>query len=798
MPAQAPVRMSKDALLSRHADATWRRKYLDLSYVRAFFGQCVLKPDYKIPDHLNGAFVLSEYGKRIHQQLTTKHKVNAKDARIICFLEFEWLDLLIDVDATNVDTLIQSLSQEILQRRIFFPNRYGRELYDKAAQRSLEESPILGYTDSVELLKDATIGVYQLGNLVVGPFGVLRSKQKRWLAPSRHVPLYHCSELTCDHVHSTYFSTDDSSEILERRDITAILNEHSELPSDWSQFTRELLDEEQQIFDDKSKSSLHFLLGDAFSAQELDALYQQLNAGAGAETGSLRFSSVDDAPLQAKAELLHGILLDCDDAIAKSLDHLIQEEAIVIPRGEVRRPVLNRGIGTGSYQLQPRASSLGLRFTSRIMSLAPLKLRRLVDSLYLLDDNSDVAELEWQLRGTLETDLGARIDQFLAQTPPDQVVRRLVLGRRTNLVATCQELGIEEDLYRNDDEFVQLTLWKLGFDFQQDEDVNQEFWMYHREMKRALVSAGSSAVIDEDAIRRVTLSYFRALEGVLIDALKYTTWALSADHLASPTPFVYRPETDGTTAYLELTEFARRHEDLLKRRLSYVDDRTTLYPLCRGFEVLSKLLTAVVEEAHDLQRSESDLPKSARHSTLTIFPFQHRRMFLDLSEASQLAILTLLERTSDHLLSGDVSDVRNKWSHYRRANVSIDELAGCLGNIEVAINGMEDAGLCRVLYSYSSSRTDNWDKTVFELQDSRGRSITLERPSRYDWAQMPVLYQPQYLMPVAQVYGHGEFLRFRAQVSSAFSEMWADYPTRRRAGRANSGLLATSVPESTN
>jgi hypothetical protein len=107
------------------------------------------------------------------------------------------------------------------------------------------------------------------------------------------------------------------------------------------------------------------------------------------------------------------------------------------------------------------------------------------------------------------------------QTPPDQVIRRLVLGRRTNLIAACADIDIDESLYKSDDHFVDLLLLKLGFDAKRDSDSNLEFWRLHTTMFQILQTASASATVDESAIRSIASNYFVALEGALGDALGF-------------------------------------------------------------------------------------------------------------------------------------------------------------------------------------------------------------------------------------------------------------------------------------
>jgi hypothetical protein len=122
----------------------------------------------------------------------------------------------------------------------------------------------------------------------------------------------------------------------------------------------------------------------------------------------------------------------------------------------------------------------------------------------------------------------------------------------------------------------------------------------------------------------------------------FSTWALTSDHLSSVLPFKYRPHVHRSESFSKLNSYANTHSHLLKTRLNYTDDNTTLYPLCRGFEVLAKILDNLRQEASDGLRPDDELPDSAEFSTLETLPFKHRETFLDLTEASHARSLDYL------------------------------------------------------------------------------------------------------------------------------------------------------------
>jgi hypothetical protein len=798
------VRLNKEQLLDRYDNPEWRRKFVAVGHLVEFLENCILKRDYKIPDHLNSVIKLSAFGQRVQQTLTTKHDVNAKEARLLCLLATAHTLPLIDIDEVDVEALAKSIDAQIKQRQLMFPNSYGRELYDKAAHLSEDETPVVSYADTLSLLDGTSVGYSQLGNYMVGPFGLITSLEERWVPPSVRVPLYHCSDPTCDVVHSALLLTDTVNPINEKRHvISSVLRQISDRPSDWNQFTAECLSMETRRFDDRAQSSIIYLLGDAFTLEELRLIAGRLTNGSREEEElkahlqqyGIQPPDSDGSSDYSAAECLQMIMAAKDGLIVDAIDELVRAERIVVPRNERRRPVVNRGYTTGRYGLSPQLSEYGIRFTARAESVALLRLRRLVKSLYLFDNQSDVAELEWQLRGTASLGLDDKLNEFLQVTSPEEVLRRLVLGRRTNMVAACVELSVDPAAYATDDEFVQMLLWKLGFQLDVVSDANSSFWSAHASMQRMIQAATASAVINEQEIRSTASNYFVELEGLISDALAYSTWALTTDHIASQTPFTFRQALDAPVALQRLNNFAATQAKKWQKTLIYGEGRQNLYALCRGFFVLAELLEESTKNPQP--RPAAELPDSAKYGKLQRFPFLHQSVFLDLLPSARGELLRVLREASDRLGNAKVNEVRNSWLHFQRSTTAVEPLVACLNEIHSVVSSLENAGLARVLFTHAGSSSDRWSKRVHMLRDNRGREISIETPSAYDWSRMPALREPQYLMTSARIGGPGEFLRFGYQVASPFATLWSNYPTRRRPGKTASDLPAASASAGT-
>ncbi|MET9274669.1 hypothetical protein [Kribbella sp. NPDC003557] len=778
--------MTKEELEGKYPDNEWRRRLLLTSYYVNFLEDCILRKDYKIPDSLNNSIVLTSDGIAIRQTLITKHQVPAKEATIMCFLATAHVDMLVDLEKTDFGALHQSIHRQIVDGDILHPFMYGRELYDRAAGIFPVERNSLSYEETLNLLDATPRGVFQLGDIISGPYGLQFGQEARWIAPTTRIPLYHCADLTCQSIHPCYLTTDHNAAVNdERPKINRVLRDISEEPSAWRDFIAEIAGLQRTTYDDKSPSTLIYLLGDCLSVTELHALLARLLTGGAdhdfrAKVGKL---GIFPGPGRAQDELTRAhcmqlILMAPDATIIDALDRLIATNTIRVPAEELRIPMVNQNYVSGSFGLQPQISHYGTRFHSIHAQIGPLRLRRLVDQLYLMDEGADTSELEWQLRGVEGETLQLKIAEFVRSCTPEEVLRRLVLSRRTNMIAACTDLSIDEHRYTTDADLIGAMLWKLGFSPDRDLDSNARFWQLHDKMKHVTQTAGVSAVVDQEAIRALASNYFVMLEELLDDSLAFVTWALTTDHIASPRPYRYRSEVDRIAAFqiLNTAEEERESESEVIR----FSEKNTLYPLCRGFQILARHLEHMTTKASECVRSDADLPEYVKHTTLKKFAFVHDMAFLDLTERSQRNILSILSNVSRVLVSADVNGVRNDQLHFNRSTADLERLISCLAGAEEAVRILEQAGFTRLLFHPLNDTGDEWSRRIYVLADPRGREIAFARPSSYDWLRLPGLRMRQYLMISAVFAEPNEILRFRSSAASEYSTMWDGYPTRRK------------------
>lgn len=801
-------KVTTEQLLQQYADNDWRQRFLELSDVRRLLRDCILGEKYVLPDGFNNALVLTPEGQEFMQKLIRRHGINPKVARVRTFLTMTHSDLLIDVEKTDLALLRKTVDSQVLEKRIIIPMPFGRELYDRAAQEFEEEIPFLSHSETVKILKDVSIGYAQLGSYITGPFGYIESRQKRWYEPEKDLPLYHCSKITCDTVHVTHLSTDPEAEINKSAEpLRQILEPHRKNDTAWIEFEREISIDQNTYYDDSAQTALPLLLAECLSDRELKSLLAHLLDHT---SGALRRALPGTAGTCTEAakfvqaltwsQALQLTLLCTDEEIINGIESLIAPGAdndppaqkdsaaqIIVPQEEVRRPRVSRDLCFGQFQLQPELSALGVRFKARY-GISHLRLHRLIDKMYprTLEHQQ---EFDWQFRSSGATARDAQQDEVLRLLSPREVVERIIMSRHDNVATAIETLGIPEITKGDDTRLIDTILWKLGYPLDSEVDENMEFWSEHAHMTAISQTATASAHQDRNSIRGAASNYFREVEHVLDDSLAFSTWLLLADHLKSPQPFIYRSTTDHSWAMEHLNQLdkvtGQGNPD--NQRFS---NRNTLSPLIQGHSILADHLQAIQDAADRELRPHAELPVAKGGSTLKRYPFTHFKLFFDLTRESQDSIINTLRETSRKLATVDVAGVRNSWVHYRREEASVDDLVNCLRATQDAIQGLESAGLSRLLYRPISTISDPGERTLTTLQTTRGRTISIAGPSRLDLSGLPSLNEPQYLVTTALLPNSRDIVRIGLQPESQYTAHWNIFPRRRR--EATQVLSATN------
>lgn len=769
---------SAKELLAANEDVAWRRSFVDVVNLMDLLKDSIIADSYAVPSAITTAIALTEAGREMKSKLIRQEDVAGLEAHLMCAITLGHDTLFVDVTATKLDGLIAAISSQIVAGKIRFPFLYGRQLYDYFADQFEDQKDHLTNEETLQLLNAIPAGVFQYGRFVVGPSGVRITEYGRYLRSTNQIPAYHCDDPVCRGLHPVILATGHNAAVnAERGKLERLLQAMPKSASDWTGLAGEVSRINESYFGNSWTAPMATLVGDCLSDAELEILH-----------GSLL--SVKTIPVfTSRAEFLEELLVTfSDEEICRAIDHLVRVKELRVPVGEVRRPISTAHLRSGAFRLQPQLGSNGVRFVSGDPGLPILRERDLFRRIYLEGGDAERHELDWQLREIDGVSIEVRLDEYLRTRSPADALTRLVLSGSASAIAASELAGAGDFDGQSDDEIIARLLWKLGFDDRDPEDLHSEFWRQHEKVTAAVQSWLGTGPGDAADLKGMASAYFSELEGRLEESLAFATWALLHDHTASSRRFGYNPEVDRAVGLELLDRYCRSEQAAIPGENLRFNARLTMFPLVRGFGVLSSILHSVQAKRGSFARGDDKYPDYARATALQSFPFKSVLPFLDVSDHAQERIMVGLEQIEVVLNGARVSTVRNEFSHYRRTSPEVAQMAITLEAVAQAMRLIENLGFGLNLFAPVGETADRWGRTVIQFRGPRSLEHAISRPSSLQWAGLPGLHRNQFLVRSATFDDANEVLRFDRDYSSEFSAMWVEYPRPRRSiGRMAEG-----------
>lgn len=781
LPMPPSQRLTRTELAKKYPDQQWRQKLLDLLALVAILRGCVITNSYRPSEELNAAIALSDAGIRVRTQLTTKEKVNAKDANVLTLLGLVHIEPLVDIAKIDLKKLSAAMSAEIESGALIFPFIYGRSLYDRAAELFPEERDYLSHEDTLRLLDGMPNGVFQSGRYLLGPYGIRERKFERRIAPTTSIPLQHCADTACAIVHRIQLTTSIEAGVnKDRPALNKILDQISDEPSEWNAFVSDITEDRSNAYAIEGHNTIVYLLGDAFSDAELKRLVIHASLIHG---GELHLAA-SDLGLRGKPDqyvdsmdrpsLLQLLFMLDDLMLTEILDSAIQEDVITIPADEIRRPRVNARVRTGAWGLRPQVSRLGTRAVSGENHLPLLRLSALARALFDGNLADEIEELAWILRGTPGNTARDRLEEFLRVSEPAHVIETLVLARRANATKVCSDLGVPLD--QENDALRDAILWKLGFPLPRSSDLRDKYWRLHHGLESLAKTASVDLTSTAEGLRSASSDYFVNLEEFLFDSLIFATWALLADHYADGDPFVFFESKARDFTVARLNSSVTTKDDALR-----LSNEPNLSAIVEGYIRLSKLLETLRTSSDSHLRDASGYPKFTTKTPLQQFPFNHVHPFLDLLPDSQVKLVEALGKVGSELNDSGIMTARNGLLHAKLRIPTVSEVEEALRKARAALDRLESIGCVRGTFSITSVQVNAWGGATTTLA-SKGRSISFSTPSAYEWTKLPSLNRPTYLMQGAVFAPPNEMLRFLEGFDSDYHDYWSGYPRRPEPG----------------
>lgn len=708
-------------------------------------------------------------------------------------------DIFIDPIETDLDELENALEADIVGKKLSLPYVFGRHLYDEFFERFPGRTSRLEPEETEELLKETPYGVFQMGEIVSGPFGLLESAECRTLNPTRCPPLWHCSDPSCGAFHGARLSNGHSVAESCYSEFRTHLANTDRVPSDWVNFCIRLTSDEN-YYSDRHHETLPWLIGNALSGTEIRTL---LTKALGSQPHRLRdqpgrkdrFSDFfQDGAHEIASKIGEAgalqLILQLDNAsIIEALEELILAEEIEIPFTETRRPVFwssplpyadstskKSWTRTANYHsIVYEAARFGVRAVSTSKSLGPLRMRRLIEAIH--SSPAEMEDLEFRLRHQPGGSVYERLEHYLRETEPLQVLQELVVTGHSWLSDVKAHLSpghyprpaTKED----EEELLRRILWKLGFDVGIYPPTQRIFWDRLTRFEAAARKHAGAGEQGNEKIRSAGSNFFVSLEDVLEKTLSYATWALLSDHFGE-TRFHFNSELARERMAEELNARQKGKEDPIRFD---PDGKNTLFPLVAGFSILEGACREIIEERErEFPRADDEFPGYHGKTSIQVFPWKHTKLVLDLSERTKADILDILASVTKRLEKAGVASLRNRIEHRREDFPRMEEILSVCEEVRDVISELEEHGLSPLIHYFGGSDIDHRGQGEIRFRNYADQERILFQPSLFYSSGLPGTAPPQVVSPVLRIRGSLEPLRFTVEEPSEFNRKWEDFP----------------------
>jgi hypothetical protein len=780
-------RLEIEQILKNISNNNFKTKFANLYALKRFLDRSIIPNNYVPNEKLCDSIILSKEGEKwlpIVQK--TVNSISAKEAKLAIFITFFHKEIFVDLNKTDFAAMKNVFHEEMLVGNIRFPWVYEHCLYDNYFEIISHNVDKLSYEDSLRLLEKCPQGVFQIRDIVVGPFGVLHSLSHRFLDPVTNVPLWHCSDPTCFALHPVNLSKGDCKVFDAVKNFKETLYKEEGPPSEWNILFR-YLNGSSDHYDDMNVDDFPWLLANAYSEGELRCLLKSLIdkeskairkqfLAANKFRDVLSGSSEEISKRLSKSQCLQLILLMPDNVIIQYLESLIDQAIIRIPPTEIRDPVLSRGRG-GYFNITSECSNLGVRFISKTRDISLARLKRLIKTIYKDGDKSE--QLSWVLRKEEGESPYEKLDRYLHLKEPRAIVNDLLLSNKEHLTKTLEILkyGLFSYSYEQEDKLINKILWKLGFDVKIFPTQQIIFWDRYEKFIEKVNVCQTYGESEKAIIRSEGVNLFVSLEEILDLSLSFSAWALLSDHFAV-TKFRYC-SSDARQLMASCLNGRRIGEG---RALELnPNGKNTLYHLICGFKALADYCEETLKGGSaKYQRPKEELPGFFNVTDIETFPFLHKRLIFDLREIDVNRIVNALKDATDILEKSSICEIRNRIDHGGREFPNREEIVRACQEVKRTINLFEESGICPLVYFYFGSQHDSYGRKSMIFKNCRGKEIKVFRPSQFNACGIPSLDKPLIFFPYLHVDDSFEIVRYGIEENSDFKEIWENYPKRRK------------------
>ncbi len=770
-----------DELKQKYTDEKFLKNFKTLFSLRTLFYKSIIKEDYNVPASIDEKIVLTEYGTAIFNRLK-EDKFKETENHLIKFsllMEFYHDELIVDVLQTSIQAIEELLNRQILDNTLMYPWVYGRLLYDKYYEEFEEQDNVLKNKGVIKLLDKTPKGVFQVGEYIVGPLGLLKSNISRFIQPKGALKLWHCSDPSCSVFHEVHLSSGENI-------ITKLISEIDELlrleqSSDWGMFYFDLIEKEYYYYDSNRISETPNLFINVLGDSEIKSLLKEIIDTDKnfrtflPDTKAFKGSSDDIIKPLDKDVCIQLILLENDEHIIKSIEKLIDCEVIFIPPTEIRRPMTKQA--EGFYGIYHECNKLGIRAVSEKSNLGLRRLNNLLNKIY--SEPSIQQQLDWKLRFYEKETIRDKLVAYTMQEEPKKIIRDTVLSGTLQITQTFKYFFGNFEMPTTPEEeevLIDKILWKLGFDINIYPNHLSKFWLKLQKFKDTTRSCVSFNDSDKEKIRSAAVNFWISLEEVLEQTLSFITWTILSDHFLK-THFKYNFED----ARNLMCEKLNGHQIGSDEKLELDNKgKNTLFPLTEGFAALLDICNnLLIEGADKYKRNENEMPDFWHKAELVSFPFESKIQLFDIKPSNFKILSNLISEIPKSFSKNNVLSVRNRTQHKRDDFPSQEEILAACNAVEDIVNKIEVNSIYPNVYLFKCTTIDKFNRVTFEYEDYKGRNIIIKPTFEFAGSKLPSSRKPQIIIPILNIGNSQELLRFKFEESSSYLKFWKDFPRKK-------------------
>ncbi|MCU4845319.1 hypothetical protein OB969_14250 [Bacillus cereus] len=758
----------------------WKMEDLsELFILSDFLNKSIVSSEYEPNDLFGEAINLTEHGEQIAKRIRKENDIIEKNIKLGMFRVFYDGEFLIDCNRTDIKKLKMAFSQEIIEGKIKYPWTFERQLYDRFFELFSKRSSVLSFDETELLLKDTNKGVFQLGKIIVGPFGMIDSIETRSFSVVLSAPLWHCNNLACNSLHFVKLTSNIHK--TKFGEVSKLIENNYKMPKGLEKLLKENISN-VKMYEDINPVELPLVLVNSLSESELKLLLERLidkhsyfrEQVSNIKQFKNRFSGSAQqiSKKTSHSECFQLILLFSNDDIITTLEELIDDNHIVIPPTEIRESYFGYKRGS-ALDIKCQISHLGLRFISRRRDLALIRLRNLINDIYKEKD-----DLEWKLRLGVGQNLVEKFESVLMNEDPRNIVKEFLLDNPRHLKETFNYLWISNFKIPSnpmeEERLINKILWKLGFNINLYPDYLKKFWERLHSFREASNVNHIYTEADKERIRSYGVNLFVSVEEIFDASLSFFTWVLLSDHYAS-TKFKFN--LNQSRIYMAKELSGKRVTDTGSIQFDS-KGKNTLYPLVQGFSILADLCEELVQKRDDYKRSESDLPTYMNQTNLFIFPFLHEKFVLDIPKDIYNEIIALLREVTIVFEKNKVASVRNRVEHKRVDFPTKEEINVACDALEQIISSLEDKGIVPMVYHSNGEFSDSFGRGYNLFKNYKDNEMMINQSSQYSLCKLPKGKVPLVMVPILKLKNSNEFVRFKYEETSEFVEMYSNYPKR--------------------